>query len=333
MRDKQTQQILTIYFICYLSHYIGRGIMLSISDQCDFETRNRFGDIIIDLSSVIIPRTRLTRLRVSVELVVSSFVMRSRSSLTFSLGERDFDLPKKFILVYPNGWKAVYEYEWPQDLIWEAILKLGERMVGEMRLDELVCLIDVPYTYASAQLYCDDDGDSLLMLCSSMWCMNVSDIIHWPDTDNPLLLITRSDVDFQGIQVHGLRNTSTLLLRRSSPLSCSLSTLHLHPWNTHPRWTTHLRQSPLYPSIVPYLLSRALFENYDQDLKQLITSLKGKLEGDVKQLKGGMYPFFVLCGHGADGQEQRKSALKKVSEELDEAEEIVCLAIREWADE
>jgi hypothetical protein len=31
-----------------------------------------------------------------------------------------------------------------------------------------------------------------------------------------------------------------------------------------------------------------LFENYDQDLKQLIASLKGKLEGDVKQLKGGM---------------------------------------------
>ena len=64
-------------------------------------------------------------------------------------------------------------------------------------------------------------------------------------------------------------------------------------------------------------------------MKQLITSLKGKLEGDVKQLKGGMYPFSVLCGHGADGQEQRKSALKKVSEELDEAEEIVCLVIRE----
>jgi len=36
------------------------------------------------------------------------------------------------------------------------------------------------------------------------------------------------------------------------------------------------------------LTSSALFENYDQDLKQLIASLKGKLEGDVKQLKGGM---------------------------------------------
>jgi hypothetical protein len=37
------------------------------------------------------------------------------------------------------------------------------------------------------------------------------------------------------------------------------------------------------------LTSRALFENYDEDLKQLIASLKGKLEGDVKQLKGGQY--------------------------------------------
>lgn len=31
----------------------------------------------------------------------------------------------------------------------------------------------------------------------------------------------------------------------------------------------------------------ALFENYDEDLNQLLSSLKGKLEGDVKQLKGG----------------------------------------------
>ncbi|KAK1923651.1 hypothetical protein DB88DRAFT_511189 [Papiliotrema laurentii] len=51
----------------------------------------------------------------------------------------------------------------------------------------------------------------------------------------------------------------------------------------------------------------ALFENYDEDFKQLLKSLKAKLEGDVKQLQG----------------ERRKSALKKVSEELDEAEEII----------
>ena len=49
--------------------------------------------------------------------------------------------------------------------------------------------------------------------------------------------------------------------------------------------------SPTQVFHIPYaavLTSRALFENYDQDLKQLIASLKGKLEGDVKQLKGGM---------------------------------------------
>jgi hypothetical protein len=31
----------------------------------------------------------------------------------------------------------------------------------------------------------------------------------------------------------------------------------------------------------------ALFESYDEDFKQLVASLKGKLEGDVKLLKGG----------------------------------------------
>jgi hypothetical protein len=31
----------------------------------------------------------------------------------------------------------------------------------------------------------------------------------------------------------------------------------------------------------------ALFENYDEDFKQLLASLKGKLDGDVKLLKGG----------------------------------------------
>jgi hypothetical protein len=49
--------------------------------------------------------------------------------------------------------------------------------------------------------------------------------------------------------------------------------------------------SPTQVYHIPFravLTSRALFENYDQDLKQLIASLKGKLEGDVKQLKGGM---------------------------------------------
>lgn len=36
-----------------------------------------------------------------------------------------------------------------------------------------------------------------------------------------------------------------------------------------------------------YTDSSALFENYDDDLKQLLASLKNKLDGDVKELRGG----------------------------------------------
>ncbi|KAH8079770.1 t-SNARE [Filobasidium floriforme] len=52
----------------------------------------------------------------------------------------------------------------------------------------------------------------------------------------------------------------------------------------------------------------ALFENYDEDFKSLLTSLKQKLDGGaIRDLSG----------------EQRKSSLKKVEAELDEAEEII----------
>jgi hypothetical protein len=59
-------------------------------------------------------------------------------------------------------------------------------------------------------------------------------------------------------------------------------------------------QVPTIPSSA-VLISRALFENYDQDLKQLIASLKGKLEGDVKQLKGGMYSLMSSMFVGTNG--------------------------------
>lgn len=45
-------------------------------------------------------------------------------------------------------------------------------------------------------------------------------------------------------------------------------------------------------------MRRALFENYDEDLKQLLTSLKAKLEGDVKQLKGGKLTCPRRIQHG-----------------------------------
>lgn len=50
-----------------------------------------------------------------------------------------------------------------------------------------------------------------------------------------------------------------------------------------------------------------LFSNYEQDFQQIITSIRGKLEGDPK----------------AEGVEQRKTALRRVEMELDEADEMV----------
>ncbi|RPD60684.1 vesicle transport v-snare protein vti1 [Lentinus tigrinus ALCF2SS1-7] len=51
----------------------------------------------------------------------------------------------------------------------------------------------------------------------------------------------------------------------------------------------------------------ALFDSYEQDFKQIIQSIRDKLEGDAK-----------------DGQgEQRKAALRRVEMELDEADEMV----------
>ena len=193
---------------------------------------------------------------------------------------------------------------WVATRPWEAIeiLKLGERMV---EYDEIEWLMVSPSAWVMFRMRMRELSCSVTMMAIAPWCFVIVvmyECFRYSLTDptrTTLLLNTRSDVDFQGIQVHKLRNKSTLPLRRSSPLRC-LSTLYLYPWNTQSRWTTHLRQSA-FQSIVPHSLPRALFENYDQDLKQLITSLKGKLEGDVKQLKGGMYPFSVFCDHGADG--------------------------------
>ncbi|KAI5452388.1 t-SNARE VTI1 [Naganishia albida] len=50
-----------------------------------------------------------------------------------------------------------------------------------------------------------------------------------------------------------------------------------------------------------------LFEGYDDEFKQALSSLKGKLQGDIRTLAG----------------EQRKSLLRTVEAELDEAQEII----------
>ena len=51
----------------------------------------------------------------------------------------------------------------------------------------------------------------------------------------------------------------------------------------------------------------ALFDSYEQDFKQIIHSIREKLEGDAKDVQG----------------EQRKAALRRVEMELDEADEMV----------
>ena len=51
----------------------------------------------------------------------------------------------------------------------------------------------------------------------------------------------------------------------------------------------------------------ALFDSYEADFKQIIHSIRDKLEGDTKDVQG----------------EQRKAALRRVEMELDEADEMV----------
>ena len=52
----------------------------------------------------------------------------------------------------------------------------------------------------------------------------------------------------------------------------------------------------------------ALFDSYEQDFKQIVQSIRGKLEGDAQDAQAG---------------EQRKAALRRVEMELDEADEMV----------
>ncbi len=58
----------------------------------------------------------------------------------------------------------------------------------------------------------------------------------------------------------------------------------------------------------------ALFDSYEADFKQIIQSIRGKLEGDAKDVQG----------------EQRKAALRRVEMELDEADEMVRACLSSW---
>ncbi len=59
------------------------------------------------------------------------------------------------------------------------------------------------------------------------------------------------------------------------------------------------------------VLRSALFENYDEDFKTLVNSLKVKLDGEVKELKGGglSYAFFLSAQCVADEKKSAGSAL------------------------
>ena len=59
----------------------------------------------------------------------------------------------------------------------------------------------------------------------------------------------------------------------------------------------------------------ALFDSYEQDFKQIIQSIRGKLDGDAQDAQG----------------EQRKADLRRVEMELDEADEMVrSVAVSLW---
>ncbi|KAI0673298.1 vesicle transport v-snare protein vti1 [Trametes maxima] len=58
----------------------------------------------------------------------------------------------------------------------------------------------------------------------------------------------------------------------------------------------------------------ALFDSYEQDFKQIIQSIRDKLDGDAKDAQGGALHSSFL---------QRKAALRRVEMELDEADEMI----------
>ena len=71
--------------------------------------------------------------------------------------------------------------------------------------------------------------------------------------------------------------------------------------------------------------STELFDSYEQDFKQIISSIRDKLEGEGKNEVGGAphYHLYRLDAHIRP--EQRKAALRRVEMELDEEDEMVSL--------
>ena len=73
----------------------------------------------------------------------------------------------------------------------------------------------------------------------------------------------------------------------------------------------------------------ALFDTYEQDFRQILDSVRSKLDGDGKDDRGGGDNAYTprrdssICIQ----TEQRRTALRRVEMELDEADEMACVAL------
>jgi vesicle transport through interaction with t-SNAREs protein 1 len=71
----------------------------------------------------------------------------------------------------------------------------------------------------------------------------------------------------------------------------------------------------------------ALFDSYEQDFRQIIDSIRSELDRDGKDEHGGTCVVLVLnCRFmGIIFTEERKASLRRVTMDLDEADELVGL--------
>lgn len=73
----------------------------------------------------------------------------------------------------------------------------------------------------------------------------------------------------------------------------------------------------------------ALFDTYEQDFRQILDSVRSKLDGDGKDERGGEDNTYTPCRDSSIvciQTEQRRTALRRVEMELDEADEMACAA-------
>lgn len=73
----------------------------------------------------------------------------------------------------------------------------------------------------------------------------------------------------------------------------------------------------------------ALFDTYEQDFRQILDSVRSKLGGDGKDERGGRNNTYTPRPDSPVSiqTEQRRAALRRVEMELDEADEMACIAL------